>query len=120
MKTRKILFNYFVILGLAAAATPLYSTTVEYSSRSSWLAAVSGVTTTTFDTTGKPALLSRGQKGNTIGTPTVGDKRRKRELLHGVKVLFLFRGWTPRLRLGESLHWRLRRFPNLLIHGIRR
>ena len=50
MKTRKILFNYFVILGLAAAATPLYSTTVEYSSRSSWTAAVSGVTTTTFDT----------------------------------------------------------------------
>lgn len=50
MKTRKILFNYFVIVGLAAAATPLYSTTVEYSSRSSWLAAVSGGTTTTFDT----------------------------------------------------------------------
>ena len=50
MKTRKMLFNYFVILGLAAAATPLYSTTVEFTSRSSWLAAVSGVTTTTFDT----------------------------------------------------------------------
>lgn len=50
MKTRKILFNYFVILGLAATATPLYSTTVEFSTRSSWLAAVSGVTTTTFDT----------------------------------------------------------------------
>lgn len=50
MKTRKMLFNYFVILGLAAAATPLYSTTVEFSTRSSWLAAVSGVTTTTFDT----------------------------------------------------------------------
>ena len=50
MKTRKMLFNYFVILGLAAAATPLFATTVEYSSRSSWLAAVSGVTTTTFDT----------------------------------------------------------------------
>lgn len=50
MKTRKRLFNYIVILGLAAAATPLYSTTVEYSLRSDWLAAVSGVTTTTFDT----------------------------------------------------------------------
>ena len=50
MKTRKRLFNYFVIVGLAAAATPLYSTTVEFSSKSSWTAAVSGVTTTTFDT----------------------------------------------------------------------
>ena len=50
MKTRKRLFNYIVILGLAAAATPLYSTTAEYSSRTSWEAAVSGVTTTTFDT----------------------------------------------------------------------
>lgn len=50
MKTRKRLFNYIVILGLSAAATPLYSTTVEFSSKSSWTAAVSGITTTTFDT----------------------------------------------------------------------
>ena len=50
MKTSTRLFNYLVILGLAAVAAPLYATTVEYSSRSSWLAAVSGVTTTTFDT----------------------------------------------------------------------
>ncbi len=50
MKTSTRLINYLVILGLAAAATPLFATTVEYSSRSSWTAAVSGVTTTTFDT----------------------------------------------------------------------
>src|SRR5215207_9934990 len=49
MKTRTRLLNYIALLGLATAATPLYSTTVEYSSRSAWLTAVSSVVTTTFD-----------------------------------------------------------------------
>jgi hypothetical protein len=37
------------LLGLANAAAPLYSTTIEYSTRSTWQAAVSNVVTTTFD-----------------------------------------------------------------------
>src|SRR3954470_24699844 len=49
MKTRKRILNYIAILGFATAVTPLYSTTVEYSSRSAWLTAVSSVVTTTFD-----------------------------------------------------------------------
>ncbi|MEP6538453.1 MAG: hypothetical protein ABJF23_24145 [Bryobacteraceae bacterium] len=50
MHARKRLFNYIAILGLAATASPVYSTTVEFAGRAAWLAAVSGVTTTTFDT----------------------------------------------------------------------
>ena len=50
MKARNAVLNTITILGLVASASPVYSTTTEYSSRSSWLAAVSGVTTTTFDT----------------------------------------------------------------------
>jgi hypothetical protein len=49
MKTRKSILRYLAILGLAAA-TPVYSTTLEYSTRASWQAAVSAITTTTFDT----------------------------------------------------------------------
>src|SRR4051794_17989397 len=52
MTKRKLILNYIAVLGLATAATPLYSTTVEYSSRSAWMAAVTGVTTTTFDAAG--------------------------------------------------------------------
>jgi hypothetical protein len=50
MKKRKNIFSSIAILALAAAATPLYSTTLEYSSRAAWTAAVSAITTTTFDT----------------------------------------------------------------------
>ncbi len=50
MKTRKSILNYIAILGLVAGATPLYSTTVSYATRASWLGNVTGVTTTTFDT----------------------------------------------------------------------
>jgi hypothetical protein len=50
MKTRTRILNYIAMLGLATISTPLFSTTVEYSTRSSWLAAVSGATTTNFDT----------------------------------------------------------------------
>jgi hypothetical protein len=52
MKKRKNILSSIAILALVAAATPLYSTTLEYSSRSTWAAAVSSITTTTFDTAG--------------------------------------------------------------------
>jgi hypothetical protein len=49
MKTCISTIRLIALLGLANAAAPLYSTTIEYSTRSSWQAAVSNVVTTTFD-----------------------------------------------------------------------
>jgi hypothetical protein len=49
MKTCISTIRLIALLGLANAAAPLYSTTIEYSSRSTWQLAVSNIVTTTFD-----------------------------------------------------------------------
>ena len=49
MKTCFSTIRLTALIGLAYATAPLYSTTIEYSSRSTWQLAVSNVVTTTFD-----------------------------------------------------------------------
>jgi len=83
MKTRKRMLSYIVFLLLTAATAPLYSTTVSYSLRSDWLAAVSSVTTTTFDASA-PGYNPPSPGGNvSLGAGGI--------TLNGVK----FQGYSP-------------------------